>query len=87
MLLMMLLWMQMDEDVAVAVADWLVMVVLEVMENDGALGGDNVVVLVRTYICTMRKLKPGKSRVMGDCITVQLIFGVFSFGLFSGEKD
>lgn len=22
---------------------------------------------------------------MGDCITVQLIFGVFSFGLFSGE--
>lgn len=28
----------------------LVMVVLEMMENDGALGGDNVVVLVRTYI-------------------------------------
>lgn len=41
MLLMMLLWMRMDEDVAVAVTR-LVMVVLEVMENDGALGDDNV---------------------------------------------
>ena len=41
MLLMMVLWMRMDEDVAVSVTR-LVMVVLEVMENDGALGGDNV---------------------------------------------
>ena len=41
MLLMMLLWMWMDEDVAVAVTR-LVMLVSEVTENDGALGDDNV---------------------------------------------